>query len=400
MSEKIFFTQGGSSIFVDSDDDNKRIETIKSRIKEMFNMKNINFLFGSGTSVGAIPTMNGLYNSVLDRLKAHTEKKHLEEFLKIEKRIKTKKNLEDILGVLYSYRIYQKDNFDEKENDKNDELKRCSELIDIIEDQIFNEINIEISDSKYLSFLKLYQTFYLKLALRNKDLSRLNIFTTNNDLFNEYALDSTNIHYINGFSRGINRYFNPALFNYTYSKRMDTSIEKFEPVENMVYLYKIHGSINWIEDDTNSNSFFNIKETYIPKREKDIENILIYPTPTKQNKSLGSPYVELFREFQKKLLEPHTILFVIGYSFSDEHVNNIIYQALATNSTINLVIFGEISNKIIEIADNRIINIYGEYNGERINYFNYIVNNLLPNIDAFKSQDNLLNEFINSIKVK
>lgn len=104
MSEKIFFTQGGSSIFVDSDDDNKRIETIKSRIKEMFNMKNINFLFGSGTSVGAIPTMNGLYNSVLERLKAHTEKKHLVEFLKIEKRIKTKKNLEDILGVLYSNR--------------------------------------------------------------------------------------------------------------------------------------------------------------------------------------------------------------------------------------------------------------------------------------------------------
>lgn len=56
---------------------------------------------------------------------------------------------------------------------------------------------------------------------------------------------------------------------------MDTSIEKFEPVENMVYLYKIHGSINWIEDNTNSNSFFNIKEINEPKREKDIENILI-----------------------------------------------------------------------------------------------------------------------------
>lgn len=398
MTEKILFKQGGISIFTDEIDDDKRIETIKSRIKEMFNMKNINFLFGSGTSVGAIPTMNGLYDSVVTRLKSHKE--YLIEFENIEKRIKNKKNLEDILGILYSYRIYQKNNFDEKENKKNDELKKCSGLIDIIEDQIFNEINIKINDTKYQSYLNLYQTFYLKLALRNKDLSRLNIFTTNNDLFNEYALDSVNIHYINGFSRGINRYFNPALFNYTYSKRMDTSIEKFEPVENMVYLYKIHGSINWIEDNTNSNSFFNIKEINEPKREKDIENILIYPTPTKQNKSLGSPYVELFREFQKKLLEPHSILFVIGYSFSDEHVNNIIYQALATNSTINLVIFGEINNKVVEIADNRIINIFGEYKGEKINYFSYIVNNLLPNIDAFKSQDNLLSEFINSIKVK
>ena len=68
--------------------------------------------------------------------------------------------------------------------------------------------------------------------------------------------------------------------------------------------------------------------------------MLIYPTPTKQDKSLGSPYVDLFREFQHKLLEPHSVLFVIGYSFSDRHVNEIIYRALSTNSTLNVVIFG------------------------------------------------------------
>lgn len=398
MNEEIIFTQGGLSIFDEQSTNDDKLVKTKSRVKEMFNMKNINFLFGSGTSAGAIPNMNGLYNSILERLKEPSNKVFLNEFETVETRLKSKKNLEDILGVLYSHRIYLSDNYDLSKNEKNAELQKCSKLIEIIEEQIFNKINIDILDSKFADNLKLYQTFYQKLALRNKDLSRLNIFTTNNDLFNEYALDSVNIHYINGFSRGINRYFNPALFNYTYSKRMDTSIEKFEPVENMVYLYKIHGSVNWIEDSSNANSFFNIKEVTFPKRDKDLENVLIFPTPTKQNKSLGSPYVELFREFQKKLLEPHTILFVIGYSFSDEHVNNVIYQALAINSTLNLVIFGQIENKIVEISDNRIVNIYGDYNGQKINYFDYIVNNLLPNIDAFKSQDNLLSEFINSIK--
>ena len=61
---------------------------------------------------------------------------------------------------------------------------------------------------------------------------------------------------MNGFGGGLNKFFNPALFNYTYSKRMDTSIEKYEPVENVVNLYKLHGSVNWIEDDSNQNTFF------------------------------------------------------------------------------------------------------------------------------------------------
>ena len=93
------------------------------------------------------------------------------------------------------------------------------------------------------------------------------------------------------------------------------SISKYEPVENLVYLYKIHGSVNWVEDNTNINSFFKVKELPADMIQKGKNNILIYPTPMKQNKSLGSPYVDLFREFQHKLLEPNGVLFVIGYRY-------------------------------------------------------------------------------------
>ena len=168
----------------------------------------------------------------------------------------------------------------------------------------------------------------------------------------------------------------------------------------MVNLYKMHGSVNWIEDESNANTFFKIREISIPEKlDVNEKNILIYPTPTKQNKSLGSPYVELFREFQKKLLIPHSVLFVIGYSFSDEHVNDIIYQALATNSTINIVILNDISHKnIAKIRDNRIFKIWGKIKEKEkditIHYFDYIVNNLFPNIDETKNQDVVLKQFI------
>lgn len=397
MSElKIKFFQGKSDLLseienTNEDVESKSIDTIKNKISELFNMKNIHFLFGSGTSAGAIPTMDKLYEKVethISALELPLNKFIVEEFEKVKKRVKDK-NLEDILGILYSHRVYL---FDETEESST--LKVCNSLIDIIETIIFDNINIDFDDDKYKNNIDNYKRFYRKTALRNKDLSRINVFTTNNDLFNETALDSLNIHYINGFNGGLNRYFNPALFNYTFSKRMDTSIDKFEPVENMVHLYKIHGSINWIEDTKNANTFFKIKETFNPIKGKS--NVLVYPTPTKQNKSLGSPYVDMFREFQRKLLEPLSVLFVVGYSFSDEHVNNIIYQALATNSTMNLVIINDISDKdIFRVEDDRIFKIWGEKSdGQKLHYFENLIKDLLPNVNAFKSESNSLNQFV------
>lgn len=379
-------------------------------LTEFFNLKNVNFLFGSGTSSGAIPTMSKLYEDL------HFEKG--EEELKQEFDCIVKKegsNLEKCLNVMYSARTYYLGLEDADEDGQKwieANRKLYDSLINKIEKHIFTSINISFDSEEKQKVLGYYKTFYQKLALRNKDNSRIRVFTTNNDLFCEMALDALNIHYINGFSGGLHKYFNPAIFNYTWSKRMDTSIDKYEPVENMVYLYKIHGSVNWRETKDAGNNYFEIEEV-VPSETKADGSVLIYPTPTKQDKSLGSPYVDLFREFQNKLLEPHSVLFVIGYSFSDRHVNDIIYRALATNSTINVVIFGtkpkdeERKNKpIFFINDNRIFTISGtEYKDEKhkekigtINHFDYIVNNLIPNLDAFRKDDDLLNKFVKSLK--
>ena len=407
---KIIVSQGTSDFFQGSEDFDKNLALLKDKIREFFNLKNVNFLFGSGTSSGAIPTMSKLYEDL------HFDEK--EKDMKCEFDCIVKKegdNLEKCLNVMYSARSYYSGlEASDKEEQKKIESQKIlyDSLIKKIENHIFNSINISFESEDEQEVLAYYKTFYQKIALRNKDNSRIRVFTTNNDLFNETALDALNIHYINGFSGGLHKYFNPAIFNYTWSKRMDTSIDKYEPVENMVYLYKIHGSVNWRETKDAGNNYFEIEEV-VPSETKADGSVLIYPTPTKQDKSLGSPYVDLFREFQNKLLEPHSVLFVIGYSFSDRHVNDIIYRTLATNSTINVVIFGtkpneeERKNKpIFFIDDNRIFTISGtEYKDEEktekigtINYFDYIVKNLIPNLDAFRKDDDLLNKFVQSLK--
>ena len=301
--------QGTKDFFKEEMSFAKKLETLKERLREFFNLKNVNFLFGSGTSNGAIPTMKELYEK-LDF--TEDEKELKKEFSCIKREVG--ENLEKCLSVMYAARAYYHGIKCRKDKDQDiiDYNKVLyDKLIKKIESHIFKEININFERKVSQEVLEYYKTFYQMLALRSKDNSRIRVFTTNNDLFNETALDALNIHYINGFGGGLRKFFNPALFNYTWSKRMDTSIDKYEPAEDMVYLYKIHGSVNWRETEKLENNYFEIEEVS-PSfcSEKDV--VLIYPTPTKQDKSLGSPYVDLFREFQHVLLEPHSVLFVIG----------------------------------------------------------------------------------------
>jgi hypothetical protein len=389
VNKNIKFYQGTD--YLSKNNDEETLKLIKQKLFDLFNMKNINFLFGSGTSAGSIPTMKGFIEKIESKFQVQSTEE--QSFQKLKEN--NQGNLEDILGVLYSKRDYQLGIGEE------DPLTEA--LIKIIEDTIFEEINIDLLDSVHENSMNIYKTFYQKITYRNKDLSRANVFTTNNDLFNERALDNLNINYNNGFGGGLERFFNPSRFGYTFSRKIETGLEKYEALENMIYLYKLHGSINWIEKK--GNSLFNIQEINIKHTDnKPDESLLIYPNPLKQGKSLTSPYTDIIREFQKKLLLQNSVLFVIGYSFSDEHLNNVIYQALSSNSSISIVLFNDCDvadytnckKPIFKIDDKRIYKIFGKDNDKEVHFFDYIVHNLIPNLNESKDT-NLLKDFIDKL---
>ena len=125
---------------------------------------------------------------------------------------------------------------------------------------------------------------------------------------------------------------------------------------------------------------------------------MIYPTPLKQNQSLGSPYSDIIREFQTKLALQNTVIFTIDSSFRDEHINNIIYQSLVSNSSISIVIFGEHEHcKLSKLNDSRIYRICGLDKGKKIHYFEYIIKKFLPCVDENKN-DRVLENFVSSFK--
>lgn len=226
----------------------------------------------------------------------------------------------------------------------------------------------------------LYESFYRKLVLRDRSLPRPWIFTTNYDLFNETAMDRLGLPYANGFSGVIERRFNPATFRYALAEQLDLTNRKWSAVDGFVYLCKIHGSISWTEDD---HGLFPIRETAVTKGQEP-GKVMIYPTPAKQNSSLGSPYADLFREFQSRIVREQSVLFTMGYAFGDEHINNIIYQAL-TIPTFRLIIFidptleGEIA-KLRALNDPRIwiIGGSGPEADRKAHYFDTIIEHFMP----------------------
>lgn len=415
-NEKLYFFKGNENVLTKSVAEESSVQDPIEKIRDSFNKildgKNISFLLGCGCSsysiededkkwveVG-IPTMLSLAKEFYKGILPSADSDWLRDTLKLDvSSSKFNGNLEAFLGTLHS--IYF---FYESTNQKDGtEGKKVQEIIILARDflikKCLNEDNSRKDTngiSKDIKLLELYQLFYRKLLYRNSNLPKPNIFTTNYDLYSETALDRLGIHYVNGFSGGIKKYFNPTIFNYALAEKMDLSSAKSSIIENLIYLYKIHGSINWIQDeDSNLFKVREIQETTFEKLSKQ-DVVMIHPTPLKYNATMGSPYSDLFREFQKKLMQNNNVLITLGYSFSDEHINNLIYQAF-TIPSFRLIVLGEPKpkleiEKLKDLNDPRIWIIGGAMDdGNKLHYFDGFVNKILPDLNNDEIDDKIEN---------
>lgn len=375
------------------------------------------------TQIG-IPVMAPMAIEFYNADNFEEEKKWLKDELSID--VETEifaKNLEVFLSTLHSLSFYQSNILSKEEKEqalKNvrdgkafNELTHFEKIESIVWkarnfllQKCLNEDNTKSdkeNPSNDLPLIELYKQFYRKLLTRNPTLPRLNIFTTNYDLYSERAMDLLGIHYVNGFTGGISKFFNPAIFNYALAEKMDLSQSKWSVIDNFFYLYKIHGSVNWIEEEGET-KLFKVREIQDPTFEvlKDKDTIMIHPTPLKYNASLGSPYSDLFREFQKKLMQNNNILVTIGYSFSDEHINNLIFQAF-TIPSFRLIVIGEPTDwnaigKLQKLNDSRIWIIGGNDDSDTpLHYFERFVDEIMPDLTA-EDLDKKMETTINNLK--
>lgn len=172
------------------------------------------------------------------------------------------------------------------------------------------------------------ETPYHGLAAWAKALDRdkpVHIFTTNYDLLMEQALEEEGCLYFDGFIGARKAFF-------------DLGAVEDEKIlhPRWARLWKIHGSINWRLDSSK-----NIIRTY---EKDDNQSYLIYPSHLKYDQSRKMPYLAMLDRLKEFIMSPSSALFIVGYSFNDEHINDIILQSLRSNPTsiIYSFIFGKL----------------------------------------------------------
>jgi hypothetical protein len=147
------------------------------------------------------------------------------------------------------------------------------------------------------------------------------IFTTNYDLLLEQALEEQRIPYFDGFVGSRHAFFDLA------------SIEHDALPSRWARLWKLHGSINWLKTDDG-----HIERC--PPRVDVREQQMIYPSHLKYDQSRKFPYLAM-QDRLKTFLAPGrsrdprergpAVLVTCGYSFADQHLNELILQSLRGN---------------------------------------------------------------------
>ena len=181
-----------------------------------------------------------------------------------------------------------------------------TQLIDDIKEQLINNF-VNSIDYRNLTYHQM-----LIYKLRNYGcLPRTKIFTTNYDLAFEHSLDALSVDYTDGFTGFVNRQFDPR-----------TLINSAKAT-----LIKIHGSVNWVEEETKIKElqprFVNGKACI-----EDTKPVLIYPTSNKLYQTYSTPYSELMRYMLNEMVTERNVILVMGYKYGDEHINEILYKAL------------------------------------------------------------------------
>lgn len=142
------------------------------------------------------------------------------------------------------------------------------------------------------------------------------VFTPNYDLLTEQALETCRVPYFDGFVGSNNTFFDVA------------SIEQDKLPPRWSRLWKLHGSINWWRTPGGDVQ----RRGRLPAG-ADSGRQMIYPSHLKYDQSRRLPYLAMLDRLKAFLANGQAVLIACGYSFSDQHLNEVILQGLAGNPT-------------------------------------------------------------------
>lgn len=139
------------------------------------------------------------------------------------------------------------------------------------------------------------------------------VFTPNYDLLIEQAFEARRIPYFDGFVGAREAFFDLA------------SMESDLLPPRWARLWKLHGSINWWRTQT---------EDVVRRQGSSVgDRQMIYPSHLKYDQSRRLPYLAMLDRLRDFLGRGQAVIVTCGYSFADQHLNEIILNGLRSNPT-------------------------------------------------------------------
>ncbi|MDC4633163.1 SIR2 family protein [Acinetobacter baumannii] len=295
--------------------------------KDYFKDNALLFILGAGSSIDAgIPTAYKMVSDFEDRIKNDNELKKLYSYFKsaiiFQRGLKCYSpnisvSIEEILNVIEALNL-QEDNIlypyigtwsQHFLKTSGADFENVRKLDVKIRELLFSWVTLnDYRKSKYFSNIGRLATD-INTSIR--------IFSLNYDICVEKAFQISDMRIETGIS--------PETYEWS-SLRFDDLPDNEIPD---AYLYKLHGSIDWQKQDSGLPKY---SETPI----KDDPQV-IFGTAVKL-RSLD-PYLFNLYELRKySLHENLRFIVIIGYSFSDDHINRLIQQSLLQRKLIKLII--------------------------------------------------------------
>jgi hypothetical protein len=148
----------------------------------------------------------------------------------------------------------------------------------------------------------------------------IEIFTTNYDTVIERAIEEEWVPVFDGFIGAHRPFFSAA----------SLAREAMAPGRRWTRLWKIHGSVTWT-------SVGSPNDTRILRGPETESGELILPSLLKYDESRKQPYVAMMDRLGRVLTEREdAILVACGYSFSDQHINEVIFESLEANPRLHV----------------------------------------------------------------
>ncbi len=278
---------------------------------------------------------------------------NIEEFAQLLRRIKNRENLlpYPVTGN-WSDKITMIEQ-DFKTENKNQDVDIWTSIEDKIKTKCYNYW-LNHNSSEYLEPLNKFLKKY------SAEDNKIDIFTLNNDLVLEKYFENENAVYTGFVSNKWVGFERKNIDDNTYNT-------------SRINYYKLHGSIDWIR--LNDGTIVRKNET-IDNNDIEINPFLIFGHGTKIYTI--DPFFSLLEYFRNALKEKKYFI-IIGYSFFDPHINNLIFNELTQSDEKFLIIVNPkicdgINDNDLENKDNLKV-LKNDAKSRIVNYFKNVQKN-------------------------